>query len=336
MARRRTRGAAGPAHVVGSRLSGRLARRIARSRATRSAIGGWVANIEPTFTAASGLTMYRCANAGLPCGAGCGCDRPPRIRSSSPLPRDAASSFSSACASPSGSPVSVGPRPVRPVLPAARDGELDDQRRDRREDDRRDQRQRVAALVVAAAEEHLELRHLREDADRAADGRRDRADERVAVLDVAHLVGEDADELALVHELEDAAASPRRRCAWGCGRSRTRSARAGRRSRGGASGGPALGQDGDDRVDARLLVGTERSGAVRAEGERVALPVDEAVEQHGEPSAKTMPVWPPTSPPTATSRPPRAAIRVQVLSVLRRFMHLECCRRGAARGRAGD
>ena len=35
-------------------------------------------------------------------------------------------------------------------------------------------------------------------------------------------------------------------------------------------------------MDARLLVGAEGSGAVRAEGERVALPVDEAVEQHGE------------------------------------------------------
>ena len=47
-------------------------------------------------------------------------------------------------------------------------------------------------VVVAAAEDHLELGHLGDEADGAADRRGDRADERVAVLDVAQLVGEDA------------------------------------------------------------------------------------------------------------------------------------------------
>ena len=125
--------------------------------------------------AASGLTMYRCANAGFIAGRGRGSPRRPRRRPSNPWPRDAASSFSRACASDSGSPVTSAPVRSAQVLATAGDGQLNDQRGDRGEDDRGEQPDRVAAFViVAAAEDHLELGHLREGADGAADGRGDR------------------------------------------------------------------------------------------------------------------------------------------------------------------
>ena len=79
-------------------------------------------------------------------------------------------------------------------------------RRDRRDDDRGDRADEAerALVVVAAAEEPLELEEVRDRGDRRADHRRDRGDEHVAVADVRELVRDDAANLLARHEREEA------------------------------------------------------------------------------------------------------------------------------------
>ena len=168
------------------------------------------------------------------------------------------------------------------VLAATRHGQLDDQRRDRGEDDR-DERSETAALsVVAAAEDHLELGHLSDEADGPTDRGCDRSDERVAILDVRQLMGEDAGQLAIVHEIEDPGRHGDR------GVLRVPACREGVRLRpiddveaGHRQPGPR-GERADNRSETGQLARLELAGAVGTQRERVALPVDEAVHRDGE------------------------------------------------------
>jgi len=121
-----------------------------------------------------------------------------------------------------------------------------------------------------------------DEADRATDGRRDRADERVAVLDVGQLVGEDARELAVVHEIEQ---TGRDRdggvLGIAAGRERVRLGPVDDVQAGHRQAGP-LRERGDDLAEAGELVGAQLAGPVRLQGERVTLPVDEAVHRERE------------------------------------------------------
>ena len=140
-----------------------------------------------------GATMNRCAVAGL---------------ASIGICWDALPSFSSACASPNGEPTSSAPlasawnsreREIASWIRVAAMG---------------------ARIAVASRPKTPppplrssrppyppniapQRRHVREDADRARERRRDRADEDVAVADVRQLVREHALELVVVHELQD-------------------------------------------------------------------------------------------------------------------------------------
>ena len=98
---------------------------------------------------------------------------------------------------------------VREVLPASRDGELDQHGGDRREGERGEAERegdqpRGAAALPAAAEDRdpeEEVGEERDDADQDGDERH-QAD--VAVADVRELVRDHAFELALVHQVEQA------------------------------------------------------------------------------------------------------------------------------------
>ena len=95
-------------------------------------------------------------------------------------------------------------------------------------------------------------------------------------------MGEDAAELALIHQVEDAGRH------GDCGVVRVTSGREGIGLRpvdeveaGHREAGP-VGEVADDLAEAGQLAGLQLARAVRLEGERVALPVDERVHRDGE------------------------------------------------------
>ena len=115
-------------------------------------------------------------------------------------------------------------RVVGLVLARPADRHLDHERRDGREDREQQRAEHVAALVVAAtaAEDRAAHRHPRDEGDRHRHRRRDRSDEDVAVLHVAHLVGEHAPDLVGARGPASGPGSRRPPRAPGCGRSRRR------------------------------------------------------------------------------------------------------------------
>ena len=178
----------------------------------RSSIGGCVWNRPATPWWRSGFAMYRVAVAGET-GIGNG--------------RDAALEGLERIGERLAVADQGGAGGIREVLALPRDGQLQDHRRDRRDDDRRqraEHAERVVAVVGAAAEDHPELQDVGDGRDRRGDHRGDRADEDVAVLDVGELVREHGADLILRAGTCAAPRSRPRPRAWGCGRSRRRSA----------------------------------------------------------------------------------------------------------------
>ena len=180
----------------------------------RSAIGGWVLNSLPMPPPRNGLAIISEL-----VGASDGSSTSGRAA----VPR---SSLRSALASASGSPVTWAPVASAGVLAAAADRHLDDAGGERAEDDQRQARQHVAALAVAPAEQHRQLREVGQERDDGRERGGDRADEDVAVADVRELVAEHAAQLALVEQLEDALGDADGGVLRVAARSRRRSARA--------------------------------------------------------------------------------------------------------------
>ena len=138
-----------------------------------------------------------------------------------------ASIFRNASASAYGLPVIWARAGVGREFARPRDRHLNQHRGNRREDHHRKERNRIGprlALVAAAAAEHAGIhRHARQHHDRRGNGRRDGADQDVAVLDVGKLVRNDAFELVRAERLQDAFGRGDRCMLRDSGRSRTRS-----------------------------------------------------------------------------------------------------------------
>ena len=94
-----------------------------------------------------------------------------------------------------------GAHPIRLELPLAGDGELNQHRADRSQQDQRQLGERMSTFVVLAAAEHQQVGKV---AERPGDARGHGGNEHVPVLDVGQLVGNDALQLGLRHVLEDA------------------------------------------------------------------------------------------------------------------------------------
>ena len=155
---------------------------IATSRATRFSTLGWVENKLSMRAPDNGLTMKRWAEAGLRSAVmlGIWCAAP--------------AIFSKAEASDRGLPADLRALAVGLVFAGAADGHLHEACGERPEDHERE-RADEADLVVAVAASAEEEGEVREHGDGAGDGRRDRHEQRVVVLDVAELVREHAGKL---------------------------------------------------------------------------------------------------------------------------------------------
>ena len=140
----------------------------------------------------SGLTMKRCADAGL------------RSASMLGMRCAAAAIFCKAEASDKGRPADLGAGTVGLVFARAADRHLHEGRGQRSEDheEERADDPDIAAVVAPSAEKEAEIGEHR---DRARDRRGNRHQKRVAVLDVAELVRDHAGKLVLI---DRAAAGP--------------------------------------------------------------------------------------------------------------------------------
>ena len=171
------------------------------------------------------------------------------------------------------------------VLAGAADRHLHDAGGQRTEDHQADRGDRVGA-VPAAAEEQAELGDER---DRRGHGAGDGRREDVAVVDVHQLVAEDAAQLALVEQLQDALGAADR----GVLRVATGGERVGRVGGGDVEPRHRLlrlvRELADDPVHRRLLLLGHRVGVHRLEGELVGVPVAVGVhaerDQHGDDQA---------------------------------------------------
>ena len=120
-------------------------------------------------------------------------------------------------------------RRVGQVLAPARDRELDQDAGDRRDEQRgeaereRDRARRCRSAPPAAAEERDPQQEVRDERDHADEHGDQRHQADVAVADVRELVGEDAFELALVHQVQQARGDRDVRVLAGSGRRRRRS-----------------------------------------------------------------------------------------------------------------
>src|SRR5690606_21182914 len=187
-------------------------------------------------------------------------------------------------------------RPVRLELVLAADGELDDHGRDRGDDGHGEQRERVAALVVAtadAAEDRSPPDDVADHGDGAGHGRGERADEHVPVLDVGQLVGDDAFQLLLAHEAQNAGRAADDGVV-GVAAGGERVGLLGRRDRDRGHGqARATAQPVHHLVELVPLPGPDAPGAVHAQHDAVTEPVHAEVHDRGQDEARGGSALPP-------------------------------------------
>ena len=180
-----------------------MSRAISCSRATRFSTLGWVENRLSMRAPDSGLTMKRCAEAGLRSAGMLG------MRCAAPA------IFCKRRGERQRTAADLGALPVGLVFARAADRHLHQPGGERPEDQRAASVPMKPILLLSLLRPPNIEAEIGEHGDRAGDRRGDGHEQRVAVLDVAELMRQHAGELLLVHRAAAGRWSPRPRRAAG-------------------------------------------------------------------------------------------------------------------------